>query len=812
MIENNCNKPRILIADDEAAVREMLHEFLKDDYECSEVSSAEEVLESLGNSEYHLVVSDILMPGMNGIEMIPHVINLAPDTVVIMISGLNSIESGIKAMRAGAFDYITKPFDFEQIKEVIKRGLEFQRLRVAKHAAESEKFRLAAIVESSDDAIISKSMDGTILTWNKGAERLFGYAPEEIIGQKIFKILPREIEQKEKQIFERIKCGESINNYETIRKTKSGTHIPVSLTVSPIKSPDGKITGISKITRDISSRIKAEQALRRSEERYRAFIKQSTEGIWRIEIKNPFSISLPIAEQMMRIRQDGYLAECNDAMAKQYDFARAEDLINKRIEEFLAPSDPLNDQHLQAFIESEYRLADTETVEIDKKGQKKYFLSNLTGIVEDGNLVRIWGTQRDVTLAKQTEQAFIEAEEHRRQSQKVEAIGRLAGGIAHDFNNFLAVIMLHVGMLNLQLPADSSLRYRIDEIKSVTENAAGMVRQLLAFSRKQPMQPQPVVLNQIVREFIKVLRPLLGEDIEVRLALNDDLGVCFVDPNQITQILMNLAVNARDAMQKGGEIVIETSNLAIDKRSARHKAQPLGSYIQLTVTDNGAGMDAPTQERIFEPFFTTKEIGKGTGLGLSTVYGIVKQSNGFIWVESEINEGTKFKIQFPRIDQAAESIKTESAALAIPGGSETILLVEDEEPIRRAAVEVLSALGYQVFEAGNGIQALQLAEIFNKSIDLLITDVVMPRMNGKELAEKIKVFHPETRILFMSGYSDNLISRQGVLDENVYFLEKPFSPHEIAVKVREALESSKVQNGGDDLISTVQLESEIIVK
>lgn len=790
MIENNC-KPRILIADDEAVVREMLHEFLMDNYECREVSSAEEVLKTLPGEDFQLIISDILMPGMSGLEMIPHAARIAPDTIIVMISGLNNIESGIKAMRAGAFDYITKPFDFDQISEVVKRALEFQKLRVAKRAAESEKFRLAAIVESSDDAIISKSLDGTVLTWNKGAERIFGYAPEEIIGQKISVIFPKELYKKEEQVIERIRRGECISTYETIRKTKDGTNIPVSLTISPIKNPDGKTVGISKITRDITSRIQVEQALRRSEERYRAFIKQSTEGIWRVEIKNPFSIHLQVVEQMNRIRQDGYIAECNDAMAVQYGFTHAEELINKRIDEFLAPSDSSNEQHLRNFVESEYRLADTETIEIDKKGQKKYFLSNLTGIVEDGKLVRIWGTQRDITLAKQTEQAFIEAEEQRRQSQKVEAIGRLAGGIAHDFNNFLAVIMLHVGMLNLQLPADSSLRYRIDEIKSVTENAAGMVRQLLAFSRKQPMNPQPVVLNHLVRGFIKVLRPLLGEDIEVKLTLNDDLGVCFVDPNQITQILMNLAVNARDAIQKGGEILIETSNLVLDKRSARHKAQPLGSYVQLTVTDNGVGMDAPTQERIFEPFFTTKEVGKGTGLGLSTVYGIVKQSNGFIWVESRTNEGTTFKIQFPRIDQAAECIKSENAALDIPGGNETILLVEDEEQIRRAAVEVLRALGYQVFEAGNGMQALQLAEIFNKPIDLLVTDVVMPKMNGKQLAEKVKVFHPETKVLFISGYTKDLINYQGNSEESVCFLEKPFSHHQIAVKVREALESSK---------------------
>jgi CheY-like chemotaxis protein len=256
---------------------------------------------------------------------------------------------------------------------------------------------------------------------------------------------------------------------------------------------------------------------------------------------------------------------------------------------------------------------------------------------------------------------------------------------------------------------------------------------------------------------------------------------------------MNLVVNAKDAMTGvaggGGLINIETSNIVLDKRTVKHQAQSAGSYIQLAVTDNGSGMDFSIQERIFEPFFTTKEIGKGTGLGLATVYGIIKQSNGFIWVESEINRGTTFKIQFPRIDEAAESVKAEKPSLDIPGGSETVLLVEDEEPIRRVALEVLKFLGYQVFEASNGTQALQLAELFTKPIHLLITDVVMPRMNGKELADKIKALHPESAVLFMSGYTGDIIANHGILEENVGFLSKPFSHQQLAVKVREVLDS-----------------------
>ncbi|MEK7725437.1 MAG: ATP-binding protein, partial [Acidobacteriota bacterium] len=390
---------------------------------------------------------------------------------------------------------------------------------------------------------------------------------------------------------------------------------------------------------------------------------------------------------------------------------------------------------------------------------------------------------------KQPAQAYIESEEQLRQSQKVEAVGRLAGGIAHDFNNFLAVIMLHIDMLNLQLPAESSLRYRVSEIKTVTENAAGMVKQLLAFGRKQTLQPHPIVLNQVVKQFMEVLRPLVGEDVDIQLDLHPDLGVCFVDPNQVNQVLMNLAVNARDAMPKGGKLRIRTENIQLNKGDIRkRKPQPTGSYIQLTVTDTGMGMDQQTQKRIFEPFFTTKEAGKGTGLGLATVYGIIKQSNGFIWVESEQNHGTIFKVQFPRVDQPSTAVKAESVS-TFPSGTETILLVEDEEQVRRVAVEVLTVLGYQVFEASNGTQAIQLAKLYKDTIHLLLTDVVMPKMNGKEMAEQIKIHHPEAEVLYMSGYNDDIIANHGILDGNLHFLGKPFSPSTLANKVREVLEA-----------------------
>lgn len=559
----------------------------------------------------------------------------------IFTTGQSSSENDFLCKDGTRIPYLFtgKRIEIDGVPCTVGMGIDLSQRR----EAENEVYKLAAIVESSDDAIISKDFDGTILSWNKSAERIFGYTADEIIGQNVHLLFPPDLIDEENDIINKIKAGEHLKNYERVRVRKDGTHFPISLTVSPIKNANDKIIGISKICRDI-------------------------------------------------------------------------------------------------------------------------------------------------TVEKQTAQAFIESEEQLRQSQKVEAVGRLAGGIAHDFNNFLAVIMLHIDMLNLQLPADSSLRYRVSEIKTVTENAAGMVKQLLAFGRKQTLQPHPIVLNQVVKQFMEVLRPLVGEDIDIQLDLDPDLGVCFVDPNQVNQVLMNLSVNARDAMPKGGKLRIRTENIQLNKGDIRkRKPQPTGAYIQLTVTDTGTGMEPQTQKRIFEPFFTTKEAGKGTGLGLATVYGIIKQSNGFIWVESEQNHGTTFKIQFPRVDQPSTSVKSEGIS-TFPTGTETILLVEDEEQVRRAAIEVLTVLGYQVFEASNGSQAIQLAKLYKETIHLLLTDVVMPKMNGKEMAEQIKVLHPEATVLYMSGYNDDIIANHGILDENLHFLGKPFSPSTLAHKVREVLE------------------------
>lgn len=640
-----------------------------------------------------------------------------------------------------------------------------------------------SIISSLPGIFYLFDINGKFLRWNDNFARVTGFSSEEIVAMKPLDFFADDdknlVEEKIREVFTK---GESSVEADLI--AKNGAGIRFFFTGRRVEIDDfNYLVGMGI---DVSKHKRAEDDLRRSEERYRAFIEHSSEGIWRFELSEPIPVDLPVSRQLELFYERCRLAECNDIKAQHYGFEKAEELFGKRLDEFLVESDSINENYLKNFIESDYQLTDTETIEKDKNGDNKYFLNNLVGVVEDGKLLRAWGTQRDITALKQARQTYLESEEQLRRSQKVEAIGRLAGGVAHDFNNFLAVIMLQADMLNLQLPPESPLRYRVEEIKSVANNAAAMVRQLLAFGRKQTLQPHAIILNQIVREFIKILRPLIGEDIEVELDFDKDLGVCFVDPDQMTQVLMNLAVNARDAMPTGGVLKIETSNIDLNKHLLKLDTQPVGEYVQLKVSDSGSGMSAEVRQRIFEPFFTTKEPNKGTGLGLATVYGIVKQSNGFIWVDSEIGRGTTFQIQFPRIDQAVKS-KSEEEAITMPTGTETILLVEDEEQVRRAALEVLKALGYQVFEASSGLQAIQLAEIYKDPIDLLLTDVIMPRMNGRDLAKQVKALHPETAVLYMSGYDDDIISNHGVLEENVRFLNKPFTPSKLAEKVREVL-------------------------
>ncbi len=377
-----------------------------------------------------------------------------------------------------------------------------------------------------------------------------------------------------------------------------------------------------------------------------------------------------------------------------------------------------------------------------------------------------------------------------RQSQRLEAVGKLAGGVAHDFNNLLTIISGYSDLALSQLAPDDALRQNIEEVTKAANRATALTSQLLAFSRKQVLKPKVINLNAIISDLEKMLRRLIGENIDLITVLNPDIGRVKADPGQIEQVIVNLAVNSRDAMPQGGKLVIETANVELDVRYSQHHigAEP-GTYVAICVSDSGHGMDAETQSHIFEPFFTTREVGKGTGLGLSTVYGIVKQSGGDIWVYSEPGRGTTFKIYLPLMSQPANAQGTVAVHTAPGRGSETVLLVEDEQCVRELVKEVLAKQGYRVLTAGDGVDGLALSESETRMIDLLLTDVVMPKMSGRQLAESLLSVNPKLKVLYMSGYTDNAILQNGILEPDTKFIQKPFSPESIARKVREVLDA-----------------------
>jgi signal transduction histidine kinase/CheY-like chemotaxis protein len=404
----------------------------------------------------------------------------------------------------------------------------------------------------------------------------------------------------------------------------------------------------------------------------------------------------------------------------------------------------------------------------------------------DGQVLRMIGTIHDITGRMEAEEEKRKLEAQLAQAQKMESIGRLAGGVAHDFNNLLTVINGYSGLMLSKLGADDPLQANIAEIHHAGERAAGLTRQLLAFSRKQVLQPRSLNLNHVVKGMVPMLERLMGEDVKIHLALGADSGMVHADPHQLEQVMMNLAVNSRDAMPGCGTLSIETATKVCGEgQTPSHPGLRAGRYAMLAVSDTGVGIDEETRQHIFEPFFTTKEVGKGTGLGLSIIHGIVVQSDGFIEVESEPGRGAAFRIYLPSVEVEAESAEPEPIAMAANGQKETVLVVEDQEQVRRYALAVLRAQGYKALEAGNADEALAIFE--REPVHLLLTDVVMPNLSGRELAARLASRWPVIKVLFMSGYTDDTIVFPSELGEEAHFIQKPFSPEALAGKVRAVL-------------------------
>ncbi|HWP48778.1 MAG TPA: GAF domain-containing protein [Candidatus Limnocylindrales bacterium] len=523
------------------------------------------------------------------------------------------------------------------------------------------------------------------------------------------------------------------------------------------------------VQQELAERKRAEEALRKSEERLQAILDNSPAVIYVKDTRYRYLLVNRRYETLTHLSREH--------IAGKTDY----ELFPKEIADAFRVND---EKVLTARTSLEF-----EEICLQDDGPHTYISIKFPLFDALGVPYGICGISTDITERKKLEEQF-------RQSQKMEAIGRLAGGVAHDFNNLLTIIMGYNDLLLRQISHLDPIRKDLEEIKKAGERAISLTRQLLAFSRKQILQPQVLNLNVILTDMNKMLRRLIGEDIDLIIIPDPTLGSVKADPGQIEQVIMNLAVNARDAMPQGGRLIIETANVELDETYAHgHMGVQAGPYVMLAVSDTGSGIDKETQSRLFEPFFTTKEQGKGTGLGLSTVYGIVKQSGGNIWVYSEPGQGTTFKVYLPRVEEVVKTLKPDVTPLEPSRVFETILVVEDEKMVRDLICRILRRNGYTVLEAQHGSEALLVCEQRTGPIHLMMTDVVMPGMSGRELAERLTPSHPEMKILYMSGYTDNTVVYHGVLAAGTAFLQKPFTPDVLLNKVREVLDRSQEKPG-----------------
>jgi PAS domain S-box-containing protein len=654
------------------------------------------------------------------------------------------------------------------LADIAQRIELFVQRRLAEEALRESEARYRELYDEAPHAYLSLDTRGRIQMVNRRAGVLFGCAPEELLGTSLFGRVagPGPLESA-LPILARFRAGEDIQESVQIRQADGGL-LWVNMAVRPVRDAMNRIVAHLAIVVDIHERRLAEEKLSRSEARL--------ELIFR---------SLPIALYTARPPPEVGTTWVSESAERLFGFPASRFVADPRLwESQLHPED-----HERVF-ERLLTLAERGTMSVEYRlaradGSWGSFLDQAV-LVKDsaGQPLEVVGTWLDVTAERRLEDEL-------RQAQKMEAVGRLAGGVAHDFNNLLTTILINSDLCLDELPPTSELRAEIEDIKRAGSRGSALTRQLLAFSRRQVLQPRILDLNAVLTEVDKMLRRLIGEDLDFVTLPGKPLWRVLADPGHIEQVIMNLVVNARDAMPDGGKLTIETANLEIDAGALHeHVDRKPGEYVLLAVSDTGCGMDAATRARIFEPFFTTKPEGKGTGLGLSTVYGIVQQSAGFISVYSELGKGSTFKVYLPRADQPMEQ-ELESARVRSSGGNETILLLEDDEGVRSLARRILEEKGYRILEASDGEQALRLAEKHEGPIHLLATDVVVPRLGGKQLAQQLREQRGEMKVLYMSGYADGSIIQHGVIDPRTPFLSKPFTAQSLARKVREVLDGER---------------------
>ena len=624
--------------------------------------------------------------------------------------------------------------------------------------------QLASIIQSSHDAVIGKTLDQVITSWNPGAERLYGYTATEVTGRHIEMLIPAEDREREAAVVTAVARGERADQYQTRRLRKDGTTVEVSLTLSPIADRTGTIIGVATVARDVTER-------QRADARFRGLLEAAPDA-------------------MVCVDTDGRIALVNAQTERLFGYSRDE-LVGQPVE-ILVPDQVrgLHPAHRAGYVADPRPRpmgADMQLAGRRRDGSTFPAEVSLSAIETDEGLL-VTSVVRDVTerleIAAERERLRTQAERDKmerqlHQSQRLESLGQLAGGVAHDFNNLLGVISNYAAFAGeevaRQLPGGrgQGVRDDIGQVLQAAERAAGLTHQLLAFARQEMIQPRVLNLNEVVLSIEQLMIRTLGEHVELITDLAAALPLVLADPGQIEQVLVNLAVNARDAMPQGGKLIIRTASTSIDDIASQGEMPP-GQYVALKVSDTGTGIPKDVLDRVFEPFFTTKPKGEGTGLGLATVYGIITQAGGHLRIYSEPGLGTSLTALLPVTAQDIAPVAPPPAE-ARHGHGQTVLVVEDEPAMREVTRRILARNGYHVVAAASGHEALDVLASQLEHIDVLLTDVIMPRMQGRELADKVRILQPAARVVFMSGYTQGLLGEQGVLEPGVHLIEKPFS-------------------------------------
>ena len=761
---------RILILEDvpmDAELVEYELERARIPFASRRVDSREEFLRELEEFQPDLILSDYTLPRFDGMTALSLARARAPSIPFVIVTGSVNEETAVGCMKAGATDYLLKS-NLARIGPAIQAALERSRAQAQKAQAEAalaaSERRFRSLVQNSSDLVTILAPDGTILYASDSAERIVGYSPSELVGSSLLSYLSHEDAQSVRSLLQN---GNGRSNgaapIEFSLRRGDGSAVWLEAVGTNLLT-DLTIRGIVLNARDVSERKRADHALRESEERYRDLFDHASDLV---------CMAAP----------DGSLLYVNQAWQDGTGYAEVE-IGRMQLIDLVHPDSRTHYAEVLERVLQGDRIDHVELVLVPKLGAPIRVEGNLSCTFKDGQPSVVRGIYRDVTERKRVE-------EHLRRAERMQAAGKLAGGVAHEVNNMMTGVIGFSEFLLRSLEEGDARRSDVEEIIKAGTRAADVTRQLLAFTRQQFLQPQVLDVNTVVADMEKLLRRSLGEGHVLELQLSTDAGQLLADRGQLEQVLINLVINARDAMTGHGRVRIETG-IAIwdDVYAQRHGGVdlPLGRYVMLAVSDTGCGMDPDVQARIFEPFFTTKPVGQGTGLGLSTVYGIVKQSGGYVWVYSEVDQGSVFKIYLPAAERSVNDEPGAEPNQMPVGGTETILVIEDEDMVRHLACRGLKDHGYSVIEAQNGVQALEYIKHHPGTIDLVISDVVMPEMGGRELGQLLGKEDSDLPVLYMSGYTGDDVMHRGLIDPGAPFQQKPFTPMGLATKVRAMLD------------------------